>query len=525
MSKHDEFMAVVNTLKSASPTITAEQRIGLLRQAVQQHGLSVDEAAEILEASGLVIGEKVNYFEILGLSIEEIQDQGEAAIAARVDTAHEQHYNASLRAGGRVRPDGRTEEQWRILLNHARDALKDTKKREEHIVDLQRDTDDTLLKGSAPPIFKFSNGDEATSIPELADLMAKNAKDATHALYHGYLEQSLGRVGEMHFATAAQAVAKEFPNDRELGRKAIVDILKGKMTFEKGSEARMPKQFGQEMEAQKPNEAGTPKQIALMIDRNWEQAKTLLYSGFIALWFEYTKHLELANIAKKINSRYGDDQDVGLEMLVQELDSQIGQPELEMSHTHIDFGKVDTETQATLQVEIKNRGRGFLYGDVQLVNEMPGLQLSAASIRDEAVVTVELDASLFTAKQRHETELVVSTNSGRLEVPIACYVDYPIWKSIRRCLISGAAVAMVTLAPRLIVLLLTDAEWLSTRFTSAGFVHFESASDLNNLYYQREIGLWQYPVALVSIGIGIFAYWFLFFKKYGSFFSKKKGTH
>lgn len=509
MSKHDEFISVVNTLKSASPTITAEQRIGLLRQAVQQHGLSVDEAAEILETSGLVIGENVNYFEILGLSIEEIQDQSEADITARVETAHEQHYNVSLRAGGRVRSDGRTEEQWRILLNQARDALKDPQKREEHIVDLQRDTDDPFLNGSAPPIFKFSNGDEATSIPELADLMAKNAEDATHALYHGYLEQSLGRAGEMHFATAAGAVANEFPNNQELGLKAIVQILQGKMEFEKGIEARMPKQFGQEMEVQKPYEAGTPKQIALMIDLNWEQAKTFLYNGFIALWFEYTKHLELANIAKRITSHYADDQDVGLEMLVQELDPQIGQPELEMSHTHIKFGKVDTETQATLQVEIKNVGRGFLYGDVQLADEMLGFHLSAPPIRGEAVVTIELDASHLTAKQLHEPELVINTNSGTLEVPISCYVNYPLWKTIRRVLISGIAVAMIALVTRLVLLLITWFEWLSIRLTRRGFIMGNPGS-ISTEYW---LG---FVIAFTLLGIGIFAYWFFFFKKKGT---------
>ena len=524
MSKHDEFISVVNTLKSASPTITAEQRIGLLRQAVQQHGLSVDEAAGILEASGLRIGEKVNYFEILGVSIEELQDQSETDIAARVDTAHEHHYNASLRAGGRFRSDGRTEEQWRILLNQARDALKDPQKREEHIVDLQRDTDDTLLKGSAPPIFKFSNGDEAASILELADLMAKNAEDATDALYHGYLEQSLGRVGEMHFATAARAAVNEFHNDRELGLNAMVQVLRGKIAFQHGVEVHALTRLGQQMEAQARNEARTPKQIALLIDRNWEQARDLLYSGFMAFWFEYTQQPELASIAKTITSRYSDEADIGLEMLVQELDPQIGQPEVEMSHTDIDFGKVDTETQKTIQIEIKNAGRGFLYGDVQLADEMQGFHLSAPPIRGEAVVVVELDASHLTAKQLHEPELVIHTNSGTLKVPISCYVDYPIWKTIRRILISGVAMAMIVLVPRLIVLLLTDSEWLSTRFTSAGFVHFESASDSRNPYYVRDMGLWQYPVALVSVGIGIFVYWFLFFKKYGFFFSRKKGT-
>ena len=525
MSKHDEFVTVVNTLKAASPTITTEQRLGLLRQAVQQYALSVDEASKILDASGLIVGEKASYFEILGVSIEELQSQSEADIITHIDEAHHQRYEASLRAGARIRSDGRSEEQWRVILNQARDTLKDPEKRREHIVSLQRDKDNAALGGDAHPIFKFPNGDEATSIPQLAALMAKHSTEATDALYRGYLEQSLGRAGEMHFASAARATAREFPNDRELGCKAMVQILRGKMEFEKGIESRAPRRLDQdqEMVAQKPNEAGTPKQLALMIDRNWQQAKTLLYNGFIALWFEYTKQPQLASISKKIMKRYGNDQDVGLEMLVQELDPQIGQPELEISHTHVNFGKVDTETRAKIQVKIRNVGRGFLYGDVQLASELPGFHLRSRPIRGEAGFTIQLEASHLTVKQLHETELVVSTNSGTLQVPISGYVDYPVAKSIRRVLISSAAVATIALVTCLIILQFEHPGWLAARLAGTDFIDWEQYWDrswiratdqwlwINWSFYTLDAprtGL-GFVLALILLGIGIFGYWFV----------------
>ena len=523
MSKHDEFVAVVNTLKAASPTITAEQHRGMLRQAVQQYALSVDEASKILDASGLIVGEKVSYFEILGIPMEELQSQSEADIITHIDKAYHPRYEASLRAGARVRSDGRSEEQWRVLLNQARDTLKDPEKRREHIVSLERDKDNAVLGGDAPPIFKFPNGDEATSIPQLAALMAKNSTEATDALYRGYLEQSLGRAGEMHFASAARATAREFPNDRELGHKAMVQILRGKMEFQKGIASRAPRRLDQdqEMVTQKPNEAGTPKQLALMIDRNWEQAKTLLYNGFIALWFEYTKQPQLASISKRIMKRYGDDQDIGLEMLVQELDPQIGQPELEISHTHINFGKVDTETQTKIQVQIRNVGRGFLYGDVQLPNELPGFHLASRPIRGKADFTIQLEASHLTVKRLHETEVVVNTNGGTLQVPISCYVDYPVAKSIRRVLISGAAVATIALVTCLIILQFEHPGWLTARLAGTDFIDWEQywgrswtrATDkwlwINWSLYTLDAprtGL-GFVLALILLGVGIFGYW------------------
>ncbi len=136
MLGREEFITFINTLKTVSPTITDEQRIGLLRQASQQYDLTVDEATEILKAAGLAVDEGVNYFEVLGLSITEIQSQNEADIATSVEIAHKKRYSASLRAGARIRPDGRTEEQWRSTLNQARDTLTDAQKRQEYLAKL-----------------------------------------------------------------------------------------------------------------------------------------------------------------------------------------------------------------------------------------------------------------------------------------------------------------------------------------------------------------------------------------------------
>lgn len=404
MSKRDEFIAIVNTFKAASPAITDEQRKGLLRQARQQYGLSFEEARQILKASGLVVGDVVNYFEVLGLAVEELQNQPDAAIAVRVDTAHKELYSASLRAGGLPRPDGKTQEQWRTVLNQARDILKDPQQRREHLAMLQPDGEglDTPSRETTRPIFKFSNGDEATSIPQLAALMEKHPQEAAIALYRGYLEQSLGGAGEMHLADAARTVAELYVKMPEFGLSAIVQILRGKVKFARGGEA------------------STPQQLARLIDLNWEEAKTLLYGGFLPVWLEYTQWPLLADAAVDIMKTQGDEKDIGLERLVQSLDSQIGQPVPKVSHTSINFGKVDRKSQKTVRVEIQNAGRGYLYGDIFLAKAMPGLRLSSTSIRGNAVLTVTLDASRLAVNQTHQTALVITTNNGELQVPISC---------------------------------------------------------------------------------------------------------
>lgn len=414
MSDRDGFMKFTQAFREVSPTITKEQRIGLLRRAVEQYGLTPNEADNILKLSKLVVGEENNYFEVLGLSIAEIKSQSESNVATCVQAAHRNLYNVSLKAGARPRPDGRTQEQWRTLLNQARDTLKDAQKRSAHIATLQAKEKLTKISEEKSteifsdlgtrPILKFPNGEEATNIRQLATLMEKNSRDATEALYRGYLEQSLGGIGELHFSNAARAVINKFPNDRELGFMAMVQILNGKIRLPNGGEAE------------------TPKKFARLIDQNWDQARKLLYNGFISLWLRYVKQIKLATAANDIQIRHRDEMDIGLEEFVQKLDPRIGHPELEMNSININFGEVYAETPKHIRLNIRNAGRGFLYGNIRLTNELLGLELSSTIIRGNAVLTLKLNASYLTANRAHHTDLIVETNGGKFTLPISYYV-------------------------------------------------------------------------------------------------------
>lgn len=133
MSKRDDYITFIREIKVLFPTISEEQRKELLRGAVQQYNISVDDAVDILEASGITIGEQVDYFEVFGISVFEFESLSETDIIHQVELAHKRLYGESLKAGGRPRADGRTEEQWRTLLNRAHDTLIDAEKRNVYI--------------------------------------------------------------------------------------------------------------------------------------------------------------------------------------------------------------------------------------------------------------------------------------------------------------------------------------------------------------------------------------------------------
>ncbi len=81
-----------------------------------------------------------NYFEVLELSIGEIQGQDEATIESTVNAAHKRLYAFTTGSYANVpRPDGKTQGQWQTILNEAKATLIDPLRRNEHIAQLTRD--------------------------------------------------------------------------------------------------------------------------------------------------------------------------------------------------------------------------------------------------------------------------------------------------------------------------------------------------------------------------------------------------
>ncbi len=461
-----------------------------------------------------------NYFEVLKLDIKEdlknLKNQSDAEFNEFIKDVNNKFALEYRRAQAMINNPAFTDQDiadLKDLLGRAKNTLTNRDKRDQHIDDLLKPNpiptptptpdshaDPPPRQQSTRTIVKFRNGDEATSIPQLATLIEKNAREATDILYQGYLEQGLAGAGETPLAQAAKAVVQRFSSDRPTGLMAMVSILRKKINFKRGGEA------------------GTLQQLARSIDLNWEDAKAWLYNGFFALWLEYTNETQLAGTAKKIVSRYGNQQDIGLEELIQRLDPQIGKPEPEVSQSEIDFGNMNSESQKTIQFKIKNVGRGFLYGDVQLASNIPGLQISNTEIQGDGVVTIKLDARALTAKQKHQASLVVDTNGGTVKVPVSCYITYPVQNSIQRLAVSGFSMAAIAIVARLIVQEFGTSGWLT------GFIDWEQ--------YWQWVEWFEWPwfewevktlaalgsgvefiIGFVALGVGAFAYWHFFFRK------------
>ncbi|MFQ6115949.1 MAG: DUF5717 family protein [bacterium] len=224
MSKREEFVNFIEAQKAISPTITDQQRKGLLRLAKREYGLATDEAMQIIKDSGLVIGELVNYFEVLGFSVDEFDGLSESSIAEKVDNAYNKLNKKSTDAGARPRPDGRTEAQWRNVLVKARDTLKDKSQRSEHLAALRYEEE--LIKepvaGFQP--FHFRSGAVANSLSDLVMQIDPYWKDGKYHLYQGDLANWLGSIGRADIASKARNVVSS-ESDQDIGLEKFLQSL------------------------------------------------------------------------------------------------------------------------------------------------------------------------------------------------------------------------------------------------------------------------------------------------------------
>ena len=465
-----------------------------------------------------------NYFKVLKLDVDtnikcstdaelkNLKNQSEAEFNAFTKVV-EQQFNDAYKRTLSMTNNPKISDQ-RDLLNQAKKILSDRNTRDQHITDLltpQPDPPESQPQKpqSTPSLIRFSNGDEATSIPHLATLMEKNAKEAINMLYQGdVLEKALQGAGETAAAQVANAVVRQFSTEQDIGLKAMVAVLRGKILMQKGSGAN------------------TPQQLARLIDQNWEQAKTLLYNGFIEFWLEHTKQSQLADTANKITNR-SDPQDTGLEMLVQALDPKIGTPKLEINQSEVDFGNMKRGSQKTIQLEIKNAGRGFLYGDVQLPNSISGLQISDMNIQGDSLIALQLDAKALTSRRAYQESLVINTNGGDLKVPLYINYNYKTRQLVHRVAISGISLAVILLVTRLIIHLFGSSDWLATHLTGKNFEgwaqHWKWSVWAEFPWFDWTVytlsapgkGL-RFVIALTALGTGMFVYWLLVFSQKSS---------
>jgi serine/threonine protein kinase len=164
-------------------------------------------------------------------------------------------------------------------------------------------------------------------------------------------------------------------------------------------------------------EPRTVEQLIALCDRRPAEAREYLYSGHLENWLEHRGRSDLASRAREIAQRYSR-RERGLEAWLQAT-GQVAPPQLVVNPTFLDFGVLAPGEARTLQIHLRNPGRGYLFGLVKSSHRC----LSAPSEFDgnSTVLEFTLDAARMDGGE-YSGEIALDSSAGEMHVPFRVIV-------------------------------------------------------------------------------------------------------
>ncbi|HIE29765.1 TPA: hypothetical protein EYP66_21055 [Candidatus Poribacteria bacterium] len=161
--------------------------------------------------------------------------------------------------------------------------------------------------------------------------------------------------------------------------------------------------------------AASISELTEQIEVYWSESIDYLYQGDFASWLDSIAQGDLANKAREIVETEPD-RNIGLEKFRAYLGiDDTSEPRLKLSHTVINFGRVDIEQRSsdkyTFQFEIINGGKGHLYGTVACSQSW--LSLDAHSFSGNRII---VNANVVGIG--YEAHIRIQSNGGSAKIPV-----------------------------------------------------------------------------------------------------------
>jgi hypothetical protein len=167
--------------------------------------------------------------------------------------------------------------------------------------------------------------------------------------------------------------------------------------------------------------AGSVAELVTLLDRHPGEAQDRLYSGEVARWLEQVGRDDLAQRAQEICRSYPQHREQGLEALAQA--TGLVEPPLLQAHpASLDFGTIAAGERKTLQLELRNAGRGHLFGLMRASHR--NLQGPRSFDGNHIALPITFNTKRL-ASGSHSGELVIDSSAGELRLPFFARVKAP----------------------------------------------------------------------------------------------------
>ena len=210
--------------------------------------------------------------------------------------------------------------------------------------------------------------------------------------------------------------------------------------------------------------AAQPRELAEFIDRDVQTRKLgidMLRDGWIRMWLVATGRLvdpaPLDQILRASDLSWQSKLEAAL---LQVLDPTMARPRAKAVPAALDFGDIALGGQRTMMFTIDNVTRGHLAGEAYVVDGASGVSIERS--RFEGVgssVRVTADPAGVALGSRKKTDIIVTTNGGKLTVPVRYRAAAPLRDMLTRSAFFGVIMAMALTFLRALV---PDRKFLSS---------------------------------------------------------------
>lgn len=155
-------------------------------------------------------------------------------------------------------------------------------------------------------------------------------------------------------------------------------------------------------------------ELAITCDQYWEDGIYHLYQGHLEPWLDSINRHDLAVRAESIRVR-GGNQAAGLEEFLRAANPTIPLPSLAVSTRAVDLGQVEKGSTVTARLQIKNAGRGCLYGRITPKVSWVTIRPQDFSLmpNQTADLMINVNAAAFDEGALNQPAFEINSNGGQ----------------------------------------------------------------------------------------------------------------
>ena len=304
--------------------------------------------------------------------------------------------------------------------------------------------------------YKLDETIEANTIKELARVLYENPKTAKEHVGRGYIARAIENYD--------QSLALKISSIQESAKSNHVAYLEIIYTLD----PTLPYRLDEYHEAEEPEE------LALQIDESsdtWGFGCEQLYNQSISSWLKNTGYTNLVEGWDNVRSKFENKMDQGLEVFLHILKPDLAYPVLEIKPRKLNLGGIEKDKIKNVSISIANKGRGHLYGTLELSRKLESISLSKQTIelnkfknsRDSINITI--DARNVSAGQLFTTNLHFNTNAEKpTSIPLSFRTIFPFSSVLKECSIWGFSFALYFFVLRIIISSAGHIDWLHIEY-------------------------------------------------------------